>query len=183
MLPERVVGRPANGGELICPEADPDGLFFWRDLPCDIGLVHPAVLWRGVEQGPHRIVVSYYNGSVFGCTCGATFAFGDAEVCKPEPQPGHSPDCGACLNRPGDGARRMYHTMLPETQKPLVPPTGLAEALTWARAEIATIEADERYHYKPANVQVNAPLALEQIGMSSRMQVLKKVLELLGGRT
>ena len=49
------------------------------------------------------------------------------------------------------------------------------------RAQIAVIEADARYHYPPALVQVNAPLALEQMGMEVSMRVLKKVLELLGG--
>jgi len=44
-----------------------------------------------------------------------------ATPAAPKVQPGHSPDCGACLNRPGDGARRMYHTMELPPQKPLVP--------------------------------------------------------------
>jgi len=61
--------------------------------------------------------------------------------------------------------------------------TRIGHCEEWVRAEIAEIDADERHHYKPADVRVNAPLALEQVGMSSRMQVLKKVLELLGGKS
>jgi len=43
--------------------------------------------------------------------------------------------------------------------------------------EIAIIEADERYNYPPANIQINAPLALIQTVMESRVQALKWVLE------
>lgn len=45
--------------------------------------------------------------------------------------------------------------------------------------EIAIIEADVRYHYKPALVQVNAPLALIQVEMGSRMATLRQIQELL----
>ena len=45
--------------------------------------------------------------------------------------------------------------------------------------EIAAIEADERYHYKPADVDVNAPLALVQVEMESKMVILKQIQGLL----
>lgn len=41
--------------------------------------------------------------------------------------------------------------------------------------ELAAINADERFHYKPALVEVNAPLALIQVGLKARYQVLSKV--------
>ena len=41
--------------------------------------------------------------------------------------------------------------------------------------EIATIESDERYQDEPALVQINAPLALIQVGMSAKMGLLKKL--------
>ncbi len=44
------------------------------------------------------------------------------------------------------------------------------------RAAIARIDADERYHYPPALVQINAPLALEQVAMSAKVQALAWVL-------
>lgn len=51
--------------------------------------------------------------------------------------------------------------------------------LDWVDKEIAKINADERYHYKPALVQINAPLALEQTAMSAQMAVLVKVKSIL----
>ena len=41
--------------------------------------------------------------------------------------------------------------------------------------EIAKIESDERYHYKPADVFINAPLALIQVSMAGQMHILKMV--------
>ncbi|RLA42177.1 MAG: hypothetical protein DRQ64_00345 [Gammaproteobacteria bacterium] len=46
------------------------------------------------------------------------------------------------------------------------------DLLRWAQAWINKIEADERHHYEPALVQVNAPLALIQVGMKGNMEVL-----------
>jgi len=43
-------------------------------------------------------------------------------------------------------------------------------------AEIKRIEADERYSYPPANVQVNVVLALIQVDMKSRVGALRWVL-------
>ena len=40
------------------------------------------------------------------------------------------------------------------------------------RARIADIDADERYHYPPAQVQINAPLALIQVSMGSEARAL-----------
>ena len=45
--------------------------------------------------------------------------------------------------------------------------------------EIAVIEADPRYHYKLADAYVNAPLALVQVEMGSRMATLRQIQELL----
>ena len=55
--------------------------------------------------------------------------------------------------------------------------------VAWIDAEIARIDADERFHYPPANVQVNVVLALEQMGMGSRHDVLKQVRAMLTGAT
>lgn len=45
----------------------------------------------------------------------------------------------------------------------------------------AKIEADERYHYEPANVEVNAPLALIQTGMEMQVRLCDKALAALDG--
>lgn len=42
-------------------------------------------------------------------------------------------------------------------------------------AEIAKIESDGRYYYKPADVFINAPLALIQVSMAGQMRILKMV--------
>ena len=44
-------------------------------------------------------------------------------------------------------------------------------------SEIAEIEADERYHYAPASVFSNAPLALIQTQMRAEISAYKSVLE------
>lgn len=44
------------------------------------------------------------------------------------------------------------------------------------RERLTQIDADERYHYEPANVEVNSPLALEQVAMKSEAQALSWVL-------
>ena len=43
--------------------------------------------------------------------------------------------------------------------------------------EIANIKADERHNYPPALVQINAPLALIQVALQSRIDALEWVLE------
>ena len=45
----------------------------------------------------------------------------------------------------------------------------------YVTAGINTIDGDKRYHYKPARVEVNAPLALEQMAMHARMRTLKEL--------
>lgn len=55
----------------------------------------------------------------------------------------------------------------------------LDEAIAKLEAAIAEIEADDRHHYKPALVQVNAPLALIQTEMSARKEAYQKSLALL----
>jgi hypothetical protein len=44
------------------------------------------------------------------------------------------------------------------------------------REQIAKLEADERYSYPPAQVQINAPLALIQVELEAKVQTLKWVL-------
>ena len=43
-------------------------------------------------------------------------------------------------------------------------------------AKIAEIDADDRFHYAPALVQVNAPLALIQVEMQATVRALSWVL-------
>lgn len=42
--------------------------------------------------------------------------------------------------------------------------------------KIASIKTDERYNYPPASVQINAPLALIQVGMKAEVKALEWVL-------
>lgn len=51
----------------------------------------------------------------------------------------------------------------------------------WIDAESLRIEKDERYHYEPALVQINAPLALIQLEMETEIAVLKKIVFILSG--
>lgn len=44
------------------------------------------------------------------------------------------------------------------------------------RARLAEIDADDRYHYPPALIQINAPLALIQVSMKSEANALAWVL-------
>lgn len=55
----------------------------------------------------------------------------------------------------------------------------LSGVAAFVESEIAKIERDERYHYPPANTDVNAALALIQMGMEARMATLKAVRALL----
>ena len=43
--------------------------------------------------------------------------------------------------------------------------------------KIEETESDERYNYPPAQVQINAPLALIQVSMKSRVDAWKWVLK------
>ncbi len=49
----------------------------------------------------------------------------------------------------------------------------------WVDKQIKEIDEDERFHYKSADVFSNAPLALIQVSLESRMQILKKVRKML----
>jgi len=49
------------------------------------------------------------------------------------------------------------------------------ELLAWVDEQIDIIECDSRYQARPALVEINAPLALIQVGMKARMSVLKEV--------
>jgi hypothetical protein len=55
----------------------------------------------------------------------------------------------------------------------------LSEAKQVLKAQIAEIERDDRYKAKAALVQVNAPLALIQVEMKSRVHAYKFALSLL----
>ncbi len=43
---------------------------------------------------------------------------------------------------------------------------------------LKNVESDDRLHYEPANVFVNAPLALEQLRMETMSDTLRRVLGL-----
>lgn len=47
----------------------------------------------------------------------------------------------------------------------------LAAVKTYLASVVQRVEADERYHYPPARVQVNAPLALIQVGLTAEKRV------------
>ena len=55
------------------------------------------------------------------------------------------------------------------------------EIILRIKEEIAEIEADERYSYPPADVFINAPLALIQVELKARRNAFKTVLEMLEG--
>ncbi len=49
----------------------------------------------------------------------------------------------------------------------------------WVQNQINVIEADSRYQAEPAKVEVDAPLALVQFSLKTRIQVLQQVQSLL----
>ena len=53
----------------------------------------------------------------------------------------------------------------------------VSELEKFVKGEIAEIEADERYHYEPADVFSNAPLALIQMQMDGSIHAYKSMLE------
>lgn len=55
----------------------------------------------------------------------------------------------------------------------------IAEAKQVLKSQIAEIKADERYSYKPALVQVNAPLALIQVEMHAKVRAYEFSLQVL----
>ena len=55
----------------------------------------------------------------------------------------------------------------------------LGEAKKLLKLSIAEIKADERWKYKPALVQVNAPLALIQVSMKSKVLAYESALQVL----
>lgn len=48
--------------------------------------------------------------------------------------------------------------------------------------QIQAIEADNVFRQEPANVMVNAPVALTQMGLKGKMDILQRVKKLLGDR-
>ena len=55
----------------------------------------------------------------------------------------------------------------------------IMDVLKWLEVEIGKIEADERFHYEPANIDTNAPLALIQVTMKTRFDTLHEIWEML----
>ena len=53
------------------------------------------------------------------------------------------------------------------------------EIKDYIQQEIDKIESDDRYNYPPANIMINAPLAIIQIEMKSRHKALTEVFTLL----
>ncbi|HEY6110568.1 MAG TPA: hypothetical protein VIV56_16820 [Gemmatimonadales bacterium] len=47
-------------------------------------------------------------------------------------------------------------------------------------AELREIDADARFHYPCATIQINAPLALEQLQMETRVRFAQRILALMG---
>jgi len=73
----------------------------------------------------------------------------------------------------------MSPDRLPDVKHLKVGLTQLEAIRVWACKEIAEVEADERFHYEPAAVQINAPLALEQVALKARHRSATQVLKLL----
>lgn len=55
----------------------------------------------------------------------------------------------------------------------------LSDIKKYVKAQKEELEKDERYSYPSADVNINAPLALIQMGMEARMSVLKEVLKII----
>jgi len=58
----------------------------------------------------------------------------------------------------------------------------VAELKAWALNRKRHHEEDERFHYPPAQIDVNGPLALEQVAMKSEHRCLTAVLNILAGK-
>lgn len=58
----------------------------------------------------------------------------------------------------------------------------MKELIEFIEKNIKEIEDDERFHYKPALTEVNAPLALIQLEMETRMVLLKQIKIILNRR-
>lgn len=67
-----------------------------------------------------------------------------------------------------------------EARERLALARGLLTGLNlWAKAEMKKINDDERFHCPPADVRVNAFLALEKAAWGARMQVFKQLCDRL----
>lgn len=53
----------------------------------------------------------------------------------------------------------------------------MAELRQWLEAEIAKVESNDLYQQPAALIQINAPVALMQVELKARKQVLEQVLE------
>lgn len=68
-------------------------------------------------------------------------------------------------------AKTTLNNLIEETENDL---------LNYLNQQIAEITSDERFSYKPATVFENAPLALIQVEMKAKVDVLKKLKIYLG---
>lgn len=46
---------------------------------------------------------------------------------------------------------------------------------------IAEVDGDERHNYPPANVQINAPLALVQVALAERKRTALEIMRVING--
>ena len=53
------------------------------------------------------------------------------------------------------------------------------KTLAYIDQQISEVEADDCYHYKSANIQTNAPLALIQVDLKAKMRALQSVKSIL----
>jgi len=51
----------------------------------------------------------------------------------------------------------------------------IEQAMEHIKKRMDVIDKDERFHYEPANVFINAPLALIQVELETEMRTLKAV--------
>ena len=58
----------------------------------------------------------------------------------------------------------------------------IQECCTWAQSRIRHIEKDSRFQDEPADVFINAPLALIQVELTSEHRALRAVLKILKGK-
>lgn len=79
---------------------------------------------------------------------------------------------------PGPKSRRILFVSALAVD-PKYPPMNLNEAKKILLTKIAEIKSDERYKYKPALVQINAPLALIQVQMRAEINALTFALHVL----
>ncbi len=85
----------------------------------------------------------------------------------------HKTLCGLCDVR-NSYYKTHLETRLQESEEKMSKVRGIVDE------KIKEIDEDKRFHYPPASVQINAPLALIQLGMESRMGLLKDLKKTIG---